>query len=80
MTLQIVGDVTIETEVETVRIIEELVQFLSDASRIVAYAHRALHLFRSQIGSLLCRGFNGAASALNSAPCLVHALEKFDAL
>lgn len=42
MSLQIVGDVTIETEVETIRIIENLVQLLSDASLNVSrlpYAH-----------------------------------------
>lgn len=42
MSLQIVGDVTIETEVETIRIIENLVQLLCDASLNVSrlpYAH-----------------------------------------
>lgn len=37
MSLQIVGDVTIETEVETIRVIENLVELLRDASLNVSW-------------------------------------------
>lgn len=81
--LQIVGNVAVETEVEAVRLVKYFVQLLGNTSLDLPwlpYAHRIFNLLGSQIGCLLCGGFDSIPSALDNAPCLIHALEEFGTL
>lgn len=81
LSLQIVRNVAIQTVVETVGVVEDLVQFVGDSffnfRRIFRCMFRS-DLIRGKCGRLLCRALNRAARTLHSAPCLIHQLRAFE--